>query len=88
MKSPDLDDDRQQKLLLSISGKVFLSSIKLSGSIIAITAPFLAIHITEILTMGTTSFAESVGSLTGIGLCVLGFLSYFGGKKIYARFGL
>ena len=53
MKSPDLDDDRQQKLLLSISGKVFLSSIKLSVSLVVITFPFLAIHVTEILTMGT-----------------------------------
>jgi hypothetical protein len=88
MKSPDLDDDTQQKLLLSISGKVFLSSIKLSVSLVVITLPFLAIHVTEILTMRTASFAESLGTLTGIGLSLLGFLSYFGAKQIYARFGL
>ena len=88
IKSPDLDDDSQQKLLLSISGKVFLSSIKLSVSLVAITFPFLAIHVTEILTMGTSSFSESLGTLTGIGLSLLGFFSYFGAKHIYARFGL
>jgi hypothetical protein len=88
MKSPEFDDDRKQKLLLSISGKVFLSSIKLSGWMIVITAPFLAIHITEILTVGTTAFAERLGSLTGISLSLLGFLTYFGVKQIYARFGL
>jgi hypothetical protein len=88
MKSPDLDDDSQQKLLLSISGKVFLSSIKLSVSLVVITFPFLAIHVTEILTMGTASFSKSLGTFTGIGLSLLGFLSYFGAKRIYARFGL
>ena len=88
MKSPELDDDSQQKLLLSISRKVFFSSIKLSVSLIAITIPFLAIHVTEILTMETASFSESLGTLTGIGISILGFFSYFGAKHIYARFGL
>lgn len=88
MKSPDMDDDRKQKLLLSISGKVFLSSIKLSVWMIAITTPFLAMHITETLAMGTTSFAASLGSLAGIGVSLFGFVLYFGAKQIYARFGL
>jgi hypothetical protein len=88
MKSPDMDDDTQQKLLLSISGKVFLSTIKISVSMIAIAVPFVAIHITEVLTMGTSSFAERLGSLTGIGVSLLGFLCYFGAKRIYAHFGL
>lgn len=88
MRSPDLDDDSQQKLLLSISGKVFLSSIKLSILLVVITFPFLAIHVTEILTMGTASFSESLVTLTGIGLSLLGFFFYFGAKQIYARFGL
>lgn len=85
MKAQDLDDDTQQKLLLSISGKVFLSTIKLGGSILVIVVPFLAIHVIEILTMGTTSFADRLGSLAGIVASLLGFLSYFGIKKIYAR---
>lgn len=88
MKAPDVDDDRKQKILLSISGKVFVSTLKLSGWIMVILLPFAAIHITEILIMRTTSFAESLGSLAGIGLSLLGFLSYFGAKQIYARFGL
>lgn len=88
MKAQDMDDESQQKLLLSISGRVFVSSIKLGVSLIVITFPFLAIHITELLTMGTTSFSETLGTLAGIGLSVLGFFSYFGAKQIYARFGL
>jgi hypothetical protein len=88
MKSPDMDDDTQQKILLTISGKVFISSLKLTGWILVIILPFLAIHITEILTVGTSSFAASLSSLPGIGLSLLGFLCYFGGKKLYARFRL
>ena len=88
MKSQELDDDTQQKLLLAISGKVFLSSIKIGALMIVITVPFLAIHIVEVLAMGTTSFADSLGSLIGVALCVLGFLAYYAAKRIYARFGL
>lgn len=88
MRSPDLDDDSQQKMLLSISGKVFLSSIKLSVLLVVITFPFLAIHVIEILAMGTASFSEHLGTLAGIGLSILGFVFYFGAKQIYARFEL
>lgn len=88
MKSEEIDDDQRQKLLLSISGKVFLSSLVLSGSIMVIMIPFLIFHITEIATLKTTLFAESLGSLPGIGVSLLGFFCYFGVKQIYARYGL
>lgn len=88
MKSEDIDDDKRQKLLFSISGKVFLSSLVLSGMMMVITIPFLIIHIAEITTLKTESFAASLGSFTGIVVSILGFLFYFGIKRIYARSGL
>lgn len=88
MKSEDIDDDKRQKLLFSISGKVFLSSLVLSGMMMVITIPFLIIHIAEITILKTESFATSLGSFTGIVVSILGFLFYFGIKRIYARSGL
>ncbi len=88
MKSEDIDDDKRQKLLFSISGKIFLSSLVLSGMMMVITIPFLIIHITEITILKTESFAASLGSFTGIVVSILGFLFYFGIKRIYARSGL
>jgi hypothetical protein len=86
MKSEDIDDDRKQKMLLSISGKVLISTLKLSAWLLVITLPFIIIHTAETLTKGTTAFSDSLASLTGIGLSILGFVSYFAAKKFYARF--
>jgi hypothetical protein len=86
MKSATLTDDEKQKNLLSISGKIFLSTIHLIGLFCIVILPFLLLFIIKNWISTDTFFLERITSLKGVAFSTLGFLLYYAVKKVYGYF--
>jgi hypothetical protein len=82
MRSPILGDDQKQKILFSISGKIFLFTMKLSCFFCIVVLPFLLTFFLENYFFHTSFIFKKLISLKGICFTTIGLLLFLIIKKV------
>jgi hypothetical protein len=81
-------DEQKQKRLLSISGKILLSTFKLIGLFIIVALPFIGSIFIGNWISPAFNFTKDIISLKGILVSTFAFILYYFIKRNYGRFRL
>ncbi len=84
----EFTDDEKQKILLTISGKILIATIKLIFLFVLVTLPMVSLPVIGLWMTDSINVFDILISIKGICISTLAFIVYYYIKKSYARFRL